>query len=120
MDKVAKKHWEKIQMDPDPAIHSLLNKPWELWLESEKISTEKMTTRTHLWPSGPGILGKQNKVLRDGHPGNRLGDHTKSCKWHDNKTKMMDNQIHNWLLCDRKNAVLVGPERNCCMSMVQT
>jgi len=36
MDTAAKNHREKIQMDPDPKIHSLLNKPWELWLENEK------------------------------------------------------------------------------------
>jgi len=36
MDKAAKNHWEKIQMDLDPVLHSLLNQPWELWLENKK------------------------------------------------------------------------------------
>jgi len=40
MDTVAKDHWEKIQTNPDPEIHSLLNEPWELWLENKKISTK--------------------------------------------------------------------------------
>jgi len=38
--KSSKNPLGKIQMDPDPTIHSLLNKPWELWLENEKISTD--------------------------------------------------------------------------------
>jgi len=40
MDMVAKNHWQKIQTSPDPTIHSLLGKPWELWLDNKKISTE--------------------------------------------------------------------------------
>jgi len=39
MDKVAKKHWEHIQTNPDPPINSLLGKPWELWLDDKKVST---------------------------------------------------------------------------------
>jgi len=39
MDKAAKKHWEHIQMSPDPLVNSLLREPWELWLENEKVST---------------------------------------------------------------------------------
>jgi len=40
---VAENHWKKIQTNLDPTIHSLLEEPWELWLDNEKISTEVNT-----------------------------------------------------------------------------
>jgi len=35
MDQAAKKHWTKIQTNPDPTMHSLLGEPWD----NKKIST---------------------------------------------------------------------------------
>jgi len=101
MDKAAKKHWDKIQISPDPQINSLLREPWELWLDNEKSEhgSKKLIIRTHMWPNYPELLVEQNKIQRHGYRINRLGGNPNSGDWHDDQTTPLGNKICHRILC---------------------
>jgi len=65
MDEVAKECWQQIQITPDQQIIRFHGKPWQLWLNQAKVSTNVQLVG-HTGGS-TNILVGQDKVQGGGY-----------------------------------------------------